>query len=355
MAATLPRNTFQKLGLSAGGLKTAFSSLTSSLTTMATECATTKTERTDVGRQSVEEGRARLAEGLLYDGEWDSYFKDDDPQETGAFLAKQVWDPRRKCMVDQGLIKGSIGVAHATASFGMGAERLVFHATECDATPRRIGPTLVAKQSKHEENVRDRNFHVVSCRLSSEAEAIAQLFNRRLALPDEFHVEFVQATLYTVRDWNFGGDGRVPFVAEPELEGRFSKWNNNAGGVASVCGALGRLSLTQGIIEEGDEDEESDEDYEPAETFNHLDVPAALSHFSYSVSQGRKLLCDIQGVHNAADGFTLTDPVLHTLSKRRNGSTDKGEEGMNRFFATHECNGLCRRLGLNPNFPYHDN
>ena len=158
-----------------------------------------------------------------------------------------------------------------------------------------------------------------------------------------------------MRDWNFGGDGRVPFVAEPELEGRFSKWNNNAGGVASVCGALGRLSLTQGIIEEGDEDEESDEDYEPAETLNHLDVPAALSHFSYSVSQGRKLLCDIQGTWNASDGYTLTDPVMHTLSKRRNGSTDKGEEGMNRFFETHVCNGLCRRLGLNAEPPYHDN
>ena len=62
-----------------------------------------------------------------------------------------------------------------------------------------------------------------------------------------------------------------------------------------------------------------------------------------------------EGVHNASDGFTLTDPVLHTLSKRRNGSTDKGEEGMNRFFATHECNALCRRLGLNPEPPYHDN
>ena len=45
MAATLPRNTFQKLGLSVGGLKTAFSSLTSTLTTMRTECAATKTER----------------------------------------------------------------------------------------------------------------------------------------------------------------------------------------------------------------------------------------------------------------------------------------------------------------------
>ena len=41
---------------------------------------------------------------------------------------------------------------------------------------------------------------------------------------------------------------------------------------------MARLSMTQGIIEEGDEDDESDEDYEPAETSNHLDVPAALSH-----------------------------------------------------------------------------
>ena len=45
-----------------------------------------------------------------------------------------------------------------------------------------------------------------------------------------------------------------PFVAEPELVGRFSKWNNNAGGVASVCGALAQLSVSQGIIEEGDEE-----------------------------------------------------------------------------------------------------
>ena len=36
MAATLPRNSFQKLGLSGASLKTAFSSLTSTLTTLRT-------------------------------------------------------------------------------------------------------------------------------------------------------------------------------------------------------------------------------------------------------------------------------------------------------------------------------
>ncbi len=50
---------------------------------------------------------------------------------------------------------------------------------------------------------------------------------------------------------------------------------------------------------------------------------------------------------NPTDGFTLTDPVIHHVAKR-NGATDKGTEGMERFFATHTCNQLCRRLGLNP-------
>ncbi len=50
---------------------------------------------------------------------------------------------------------------------------------------------------------------------------------------------------------------------------------------------------------------------------------------------------------NRVDGFTLTDPVIHHVAgTKRNGATDKGQEGMEQFFATHTCNGLCRRLGL---------
>ena len=67
-----------------------------------------------------------------------------------------------------------------------------------------------------------------------------------------------------------------------------------------------------------------------------------------------------QGVWNAADGFVLTDPVIHTTHGRRrraatvdpagrcNGKTDKGAEGVRLFFASHRCNALCRRLGLRP-------
>jgi hypothetical protein len=89
MAATLPRNTFQKLGLSVGGLKTAFSSLTSTLTTMRTECVARKTERecaADANQISIEDGRAALAEGLLHDDEWDFYKKTVAFGQSGAFL-----------------------------------------------------------------------------------------------------------------------------------------------------------------------------------------------------------------------------------------------------------------------------
>ncbi len=56
-----------------------------------------------------------------------------------------------------------------------------------------------------------------------------------------------------------------------------------------------------------------------------------------------------QGVWNPTDGFTLTDPVVHHVAGgKRNGATDKGAEGIRNFFATHVCNPLCRRLGLQP-------
>jgi hypothetical protein len=55
----------------------------------------------------------------------------------------------------------------------------------------------------------------------------------------------------------------------------------------------------------------------------------------------------LQGVWNALDGFTFTDPVIHHYSnEKKNGATDKGESGMEAFFETHECSALCKRLGL---------
>jgi len=61
-------------------------------------------------------------------------------------------------------------------------------------------------------------------------------------------------------------------------------------------------------------------------------------------------VCDLQGVWNPNDGFVLTDPVVHYVSshgqRHKNGATDKGLEGVKRFFNTHKCNALCAKMKL---------
>jgi len=76
-------------------------------------------------------------------------------------------------------------------------------------------------------------------------------------------------------------------------------------------------------------------------------VPQAFSHFTFASTHGRSLVCDLQGVWNATDGFMLTDPVIHHASRKgKNGRTDKGRLGIKKFFDSHKCNSLCAKLGL---------
>ncbi|GMH34720.1 hypothetical protein BSKO_02581 [Bryopsis sp. KO-2023] len=66
----------------------------------------------------------------------------------------------------------------------------------------------------------------------------------------------------------------------------------------------------------------------------------ALSHYSYHISKGELLLCDLQGgcFQNAA---ILTDPIIMS-NDRRYGVTDLGSVGISNFFANHQCNEFCR-------------
>ena len=68
-------------------------------------------------------------------------------------------------------------------------------------------------------------------------------------------------------------------------------------------------------------------------------VMQALSHFSYHVSSGQFLLCDLQGAVYRHE-LVLTDPVV--LSRNgRFGPTDLGSEGMENFFHWHTCTDYC--------------
>ena len=70
------------------------------------------------------------------------------------------------------------------------------------------------------------------------------------------------------------------------------------------------------------------------------------------------MVVDLQGVFETYDDgtsrYVLTDPVIHKrkhgkqkqLTSWTFGRTDRGEKGMKAFFETHECNEVCRLLGL---------
>lgn len=75
-------------------------------------------------------------------------------------------------------------------------------------------------------------------------------------------------------------------------------------------------------------------------------VMQALSHYSYHISRGQFVLCDLQGgVYR--DGVVLTDPVI--LSRNRTyGVTDLGPKGISTFFALHRCNEYCTESWQKP-------
>ena len=79
----------------------------------------------------------------------------------------------------------------------------------------------------------------------------------------------------------------------------------------------------------------------------------AFSHFSYcqtlKTSEGPKVVVDIQGVVNAEKTlYQLTDPAVHFAGGDGcfYGETNNGAHGIQQFFESHQCNDVCRSLGL---------
>ncbi|KAK2802563.1 hypothetical protein FQN51_004355 [Onygenales sp. PD_10] len=75
----------------------------------------------------------------------------------------------------------------------------------------------------------------------------------------------------------------------------------------------------------------------------------ALSHFSYHLSGGNYVLCDLQGGIYQQE-VVLSDPVI--LSRNREyGVTDLGSAGISSFFSQHDCNNYCRPNWTKPARP----
>ena len=117
-------------------------------------------------------------------------------------------------------------------------------------------------------------------------------------------VDFIQTWIFRLID----RESQEIFAVERFIHGEYVKYNNNCGYVDHD-----QVRLT----------------------------PQTFSHFSYEVSGGDMLVCDIQGV-----GDIYTDPQIHTAEGTRFGEGNLGPNGIALFFQSHECSPLCRLLGL---------
>jgi Alpha-kinase family/von Willebrand factor type A domain len=281
---------------------------------------------------------------------------------------------------------------------GYGAERIAFRCSLADRTSKgsfTLGP-MVAKETNLVDLMEDNMaFHEIFCETQSLASFLADEFNMRVRAMPTYNafltpiISFLPCSVLELEDHTVS-NGIKDVLVEKMLDTskfRWRKWNDNGGGVDErACHSsldleyeFKSLALTTepAVIEEGSEDDESDEDSKELgleEGNGHIDNAApsvgleegnvhidnaapsaylqAFSHFTYVFTNKKILVCDLQGVYNTdtvPPSFELTDPAIHYYSKKGRrmvyGRTDKGKRGMDRFMKTHQCSELCPLIG----------
>ncbi|RYP90315.1 hypothetical protein DL770_003538 [Monosporascus sp. CRB-9-2] len=186
--------------------------------------------------------------------------------------------------------------------FAQGALRLAFHARTSFSTNN-----YVVKTSKRRGELLPLFTEDMRCQALCKSFALE--FNS--LLDGEHTIDFLATACF--KGNSSSTDATTCISLEPFLEGTYVKYNGNAGYVED----------------------------RPDDPVNR--ACQAFSHFTFERSKGQFLVCDLQGV-----GKFLTDPVIHTADDNRFklSRTNLGLEGMKLFFASHECNDECRRLGL---------
>jgi hypothetical protein len=176
-----------------------------------------------------------------------------------------------------------------------------------------VGKVLIARGDEKEEKRRI----ATTAKQYSLAHEITRRFAEALrgaGLLGTAQLEFVQTFAVKL------ADGRRAMLEPYFHTSGFIKWNNN-------------------------------EDYVREEDGGGIDpLPQALSHYSFRVTQERFLFVDVQGFKMTDGGtvtYRFTDPGFHSgRGAERMEAGDFGEAGIRRFFEKHECNHICRGLGL---------
>eukprot|EP01010_Urceolus_cornutus_P004597 NODE_735_length_1384_cov_395.483146_g556_i0.p1 GENE.NODE_735_length_1384_cov_395.483146_g556_i0~~NODE_735_length_1384_cov_395.483146_g556_i0.p1 ORF type:complete len:285 (-),score=57.62 NODE_735_length_1384_cov_395.483146_g556_i0:529-1317(-) len=199
-----------------------------------------------------------------------------------------------------------VTVALSACPFQQGTMRVVHHLRDCSAPLHQ--QECVAKFAKNPNEGRQTYFTEVE--MQAKCKALSTEFNNRKVCK---RIDFIVACVVEFPRRRAPNGGPLMAGVEPFLNGKYVKHSNNYGYVAPENDA----------------------------------TAAAFSHFTYCLSSGKLLVCDIQGV-----GEMFTDPQIHSNEPNgvfRFGQGDMGLDGIQKFFNTHQCNSLCTALRLAPN------
>ncbi|EFP86412.1 alphaK A7 [Puccinia graminis f. sp. tritici CRL 75-36-700-3] len=82
---------------------------------------------------------------------------------------------------------------------------------------------------------------------------------------------------------------------------------------------------------------------QPGIDLDNLSIMNAFTHWSYVISNGASLVCDLQGV-----GSTITDPQIIDRDYVRWANGNNASKGIQHFLENHICNDVCRALKIGP-------
>ncbi|KAK0646891.1 hypothetical protein B0T16DRAFT_511437 [Cercophora newfieldiana] len=190
--------------------------------------------------------------------------------------------------------------------FAKGAVRFAFHARTWSSTHHYVAKIFQRPGERLPLFTEGMRCHAL-------CKAFAIEFNS--LVKREHSIDFAAVACFDINS-SSSTVGDTCISLEPFLEGAYVKYNGNTGYVGN---------------------EPDDPVHQAAQAF---------SHFTFERSRGYFLVCDLQGVGNI-----LTDPVVHSIDRNRFklSRTNLGLPGMKLFFSSHECNDLCRQLGLQSN------
>jgi len=275
---------------------------------------------------------------------------------------------------------------------GTGAERVAYRCHLADANGTMKLGSMIAKETLRVDRIDEHiEFHKTFCETQSLAAHLAVEFNKKLRGLPHFSesgtpkISFLKCSVLVLEDPEWRGGERGVLIEKHLDTNRFEwmKWNNNNGAVdGKIChrpmdvdyqlAKMERDALrglgNMAAIEEGSEEEaSSDDEYdnddgryrykaEGEDTTSDLkpsDYLQAFSHFTYLFTNRKVLVCDLQGVYNTdmvPPTFELSDPAVHYRSNKGQkmvfGRTDKGQKGVQNFFNSHKCTGICKFMEL---------